>query len=119
MAVGSLGGGGPTTGSSARAKDALETALANTTAAAQNLRIDCPLGSPATEPNVPHRVHVLGPPCWLPGGWTRQEASAAVMTATSAKSWAEQPRETSFTGLRSPWRMGPIAAAPPRRSVIL
>jgi hypothetical protein len=46
-------------------------------------------------------------------------ACSAVITATSAKSWTEQPRETSFAGLLRPWKIGPIALAPPRRSVIL
>jgi hypothetical protein len=46
-------------------------------------------------------------------------ACSAVITATSAKSWTEQPRETSFAGLLRPWKIGPIARAPPRRSVIL
>ena len=46
-------------------------------------------------------------------------ACSAVIAATSAKSWTEQPRETSLTGWLSPWKMGPIALAPPSRSVIL
>ena len=48
-----------------------------------------------------------------------RDACSAVIAATSAKSWTEQPRETSLTGLFSPWKMGPIALAPPSRSVIL
>ena len=44
---------------------------------------------------------------------------SAVIAATSAKSWTEQPRETSLTGWLSPWKIGPIARAPPSRSVIL
>ena len=46
----------------------------------------------------------------------------SVMEATQAQSTmssAEQPRETSLKGLRSPCTSGPMAVAPARRSVAL
>jgi hypothetical protein len=77
------------------------------TAAAGTPEWGCSLGLPPW--GRPFRVCVPYDP----------SACSAVITATSAKSWTEQPRETSFAGLLRPWKIGPIALAPPRRSVIL
>jgi len=49
----------------------------------------------------------------------RSAAARAVTAMTSRMSSVEQPRERSLTGRSSPWRSGPTARAPARRSVSL
>lgn len=43
----------------------------------------------------------------------------AVMATVLTMSWTSAPRERSFTGLRRPWRTGPIATAPDERCTAL
>src|SRR5205807_8986942 len=44
-------------------------------------------------------------------------APRALTAMTSTMSSVEQPRDRSLIGRASPWRRGPTARAPPRRSV--
>ena len=58
------------------------------------------------------RADTAGPPL-PPRTRPSYRLCRAVIAATSAKSCTEQPRDTSLTGLFSPWKIGPNAAAPP------